>query len=466
MIDANKDILKILDIAPVPVIGWDGMGSIVYYNLRAASDFGWNYNYLPGVKINDLLNVDLDILSPPGEVIIHSSRIKTLPGGERLFEWTSFFVNMGHISGLTFGKDITEVRIMQKRMEDLEKLASTGMLVTQISHEINNIIMGIMSSFQSIIEKVKTEELYEEINEVKKTMERMVSLARTLILFTRKPRNRGSVEITKIVYDVTNFVKHLIPANIKLAIELPKNKIFANIPEEALYQILLNLLINARDAMDGYGMIRVVAKGEESGGRRIVRLEVSDSGEGMEKEVMERMFEPFFTTKVDGTGIGLFTVHELVTMFGGKIKVKSKKGRGTSFRIYLPYTNKEEARLAEPTTKSLSILFIEDEESILKLGERILERKGYRVLPAENGKKAIEIMKNFKFNVAVIDQTLPDISGRKLIELIRGKYPGSKILLSSGDVDPSLVTSVDATLQKPYTPAELILSIEKLVEKK
>ena len=188
MIDANKEILKILDIAPVPVIGWDVKGSIVYYNLRAASDFGWNYTYLPEVKINDLLNVDLDIL-PPGEAIIHSSKVKTLPGGERIFEWTSFFVNMEHISGLTIGKDITEVRIMQKRMEDLEKLASTGMLVTQISHEISNIVMGVMASFQSIIEKVKTDELYEEISEVKKTLERMVSLARTLILFTRKPRN-------------------------------------------------------------------------------------------------------------------------------------------------------------------------------------------------------------------------------------------------------------------------------------
>jgi len=464
MIDANKEILKILDIAPVPVIGWDVKGSIVYYNLRAASDFGWNYTYLPEVKINDLLNVDFDIL-PPGEAIIHSSKVKTLPGGERIFEWTSFFVNMEHISGLTIGKDITEVRIMQKRMEDLEKLASTGMLVTQISHEINNIVMGVMASFQSIIEKVKTDELYEEISEVKKTLERMVSLARTLILFTRKPRNRASVEITKIVYDVTNFVKHLIPTNVKLALELPENKIFADIPEEALYQILLNLLINARDAMNGYGMIRVVAKKEETGGKHIVRLEVSDSGEGMEEEIMKRIFEPFFTTKLDGTGIGLFTVHELVTMFGGKIKVKSKKGKGTSFRIYLPYT-REETRMAEPTTRSLSILFIEDEESILKLGERILEKKGYRVLPAENGKKAMEIMKNFKFNVAVIDQTLPDISGRKLIELIRSKYPGSKILLSSGDVDPTLVTSVDATLQKPYTPAELILSIEKMIDRK
>ncbi|MCD6399155.1 response regulator [candidate division WOR-3 bacterium] len=464
MIDANKEILKILDIAPVPVIGWDVKGSIVYYNLRAASDFGWNYTYLPEVKINDLLNVDLDIL-PPGEAIIHSSKVKTLPGGERIFEWTSFFVNMEHISGLTIGKDITEVRIMQKRMEDLEKLASTGMLVTQISHEISNIVMGVMASFQSIIEKVKTDELYEEISEVKKTLERMVSLARTLILFTRKPRNRASVEITKIVYDVTNFVKHLIPTNVKLALELPENKIFADIPEEALYQILLNLLINARDAMNGYGMIRVVAKKEETGGKHIVRLEVSDSGEGMEEEIMKRIFEPFFTTKLDGTGIGLFTVHELVTMFGGKIKVKSKKGKGTSFRIYLPYT-REETRMAEPTTRSLSILFIEDEESILKLGERILEKKGYRVLPAENGKKAMEIMKNFKFNVAVIDQTLPDISGRKLIELIRSKYPGSKILLSSGDVDPTLVTSVDATLQKPYTPAELILSIEKMIDRK
>lgn len=464
MIDAHKEILRILDIAPVPVIGWDGKGSIVYYNLRAASDFGWNYTYLPEVKINDLLNVDLDIL-PPGEAIIHSSKVKTLPGGERIFEWTSFFVDMGHISGITLGKDITEVKIMQKRMEDLEKLASTGMLVTQISHEINNIIMGVMASFQSIIEKVKSKDLFEEMSEMKKTLERMVSLARTLILFTRKPRSRESVEITKIVYDVTNFVKHLIPTNIKLALELPENKIFANIPEEALYQILLNLLINARDAMDGYGMIRVVAKKEETGEKRIIRLEVSDSGEGMEEEIMKRIFEPFFTTKVDGTGIGLFTVHELVTMFGGKIKVKSKKGRGTSFRIYLPYI-KEETRMAEPTTRSLSILFIEDEENILKLGERILERKGYRVLPAENGKKAMEIMKNFKFNVAVIDQTLPDISGKKLIELIRSKYPGSKILLSSGDVDPTLVTSVDATLQKPYTPAELILSIEKMVDKK
>jgi len=257
----------------------------------------------------------------------------------------------------------------------------------------------------------------------------------------------------------------LIPTNVKLALELPENKIFADIPEEALYQILLNLLINARDAMNGYGMIRVVAKKEETGGKHIVRLEVSDSGEGMEEEIMKRIFEPFFTTKLDGTGIGLFTVHELVTMFGGKIKVKSKKGKGTSFRIYLPYT-REETRMAEPTTRSLSILFIEDEESILKLGERILEKKGYRVLPAENGKKAMEIMKNFKFNVAVIDQTLPDISGRKLIELIRSKYPGSKILLSSGDVDPTLVTSVDATLQKPYTPAELILSIEKMIDRK
>lgn len=357
MIELNEDLMRVLDVLPIPVVGWDEIGRIVYLNIRASTAFGWEEDDIMGVDIDEILGDSIkNEFLEPGRVqngyeysIVNRSTVKTSNGNEYICEWTSilFESTVGGIYGISIAKNISKMESMQKKMLESRRLATIGQLIGKIAHEINNLLMGVVGYLSIAKDETEGRKVRGDIDSALNTSKRIKSLVQSLLSQSRTiSNNDGICVVDRVVGEVIEFSKKILPKRISIESELSNSNPKIKADDNLLHQILLNIILNARDAINGEGSIRVEVDtiSRNSGcnppytEEDYVSISISDSGTGMSEEVREKIFEPFYTTKdkINGTGLGLYFVFDSIKSLNGQIEVESEVGVGTTFKIFIP----------------------------------------------------------------------------------------------------------------------------------
>jgi len=377
-------------------------------------------------------------------------------------------------------RDLTERKRLEEHMRQQDRLASLGQLAGGIAHDFNNVLMTIILYTEMVLDESSLpQDLAPDLECVLDEAQEAARLVRQVLDFSRRsPIETRLVNMKAFVQESVDILQRTLPETVHLLLEVGPGEYVVDADPTRVQQVLMNLVVNARDAMPEGGELRIslssvqVRPGEEPpwlgqrpspNGQRPspngfplpnwVCLAVSDTGTGIPPEVLPRIFEPFFTTKPKGagTGLGLAQVYGIVKQHGGHIEVETEVGQGTTFRVYLPAqraTEVEEAPLEEPAAagvggKGETILVAEDEERVRDLSRRILESLGYRVLTAENGRKALEVYRSAesacpeqgrRVDLLLTDMIMPEMGGKELIRELRKVDPHLRVVAMTGYV--------------------------------
>ena len=411
-------------------------------------------------------------------------------GGTFICSTSPIVDSEGELTGYTHTlKDITESKRLEAQFQQAQRLEAIGTLAGGIAHDFNNLLMGIQGNVSLMLRHMdSTHQYYERLKNVEKQVESGARLTSHLLGYARK----GKYEVKP--FDLNQLVEEICETFSRTRKQITIRRELADdlFPIEAdsgqIEQVVLNLLVNAADAMPGRGDLFLqtmnVTHKDMTGklykpkrGDYVV-LTVTDTGMGMDKETMERIFDPFFTTKEmgRGTGLGLASVYGIVKGHGGYIDVESKKGQGTTFSIYLPASEKEvhkAVKTAEGVIEGTgTVLLVDDEQVILEVGQDLLEAIGYRVLIARDGNEAIEVYKKNRdeIEIVVLDMVMPGMGGGEAYDRIKGINPDIKILLSSGfsidgEATEILERGCDGFIQKPFNMKEFSQAIREVLGK-
>jgi len=387
-------------------------------------------------------------------------------------------------------RDISVRKRTEDQLRQAQKMEAVGHLAGGIAHEFNNylaIIMGYTELLEH--ETAGNESLRPSLLEIKDASQKVASLTRQLLAFSRKqviePRE---VDVNSVVWETHKLLRRLIPVTIDLIPKLQGDLGKVKADPAQVQQILMNLVLNARDSMPAGGKIVIetaeVELDEEYASRQLevhpghyVMLSVVDSGVGMDQETLSHIFEPFYTTKEEGkgTGLGLSTTYGIVKQSGGHITVASVPGKGSSFCIYLPklaeHVALPQAPEARPSQSGRqTLLVVEDESALRKLMTKVLEAEGFRVVEAKDGEQAAEICRSWAepIDLVVSDLAMPKLTGLQLREVVAALRPTVKFLLISGyaeDVveDPTILRTDTNFLEKPFLPDELVRKVRQLL---
>jgi PAS domain S-box-containing protein len=395
----------------------------------------------------------------------------------------------GSISKLTIFRDNTEVKKIEAQLQQARKLESVGRLAGGVAHDYNNALSVIIGFAElAINEATPDSPLWANLDEILKAAHNAADITRQLLAFARKQSVVPKIlNLNANVENMLNMLRRLIGEDIDLA-WIPGTGLWPILIDPSqLNLILVNLCVNARDAVKGVGKITIETKNtsfddsycEDHTGFTpgdFARLAVSDDGCGMDKQILENIFEPFFTTKTadKGTGLGLSTVYGIVKQNNGFINVYSEPGRGTTISIYLPRHEGKIAELPEidtkdiPTGKGETIVLVEDDPSILRLAHKMLDLLGYNVLAANTPTEALRLAGEYTdtIHLLVTDVIMPEMDGRELSEKMVSLYPGIKHLFMSGytaDVTShrGMLDNGVHLLQKPFSRKDLALAVRR-----
>ena len=389
-------------------------------------------------------------------------------------------------------QDVTERRNLEIQLRQAQKMEAVGRLAGGVAHDFNNLLTIINGYSDMALRRMKSQDLLRNhIEEIRKAGERAASLTRQLLAFSRQqvlaPR---ILDVRNLVADIEKMLRRLIGEDIELVTIRHAASSQVKADPGQLEEILVNLVINARDAMPEGGKLiievtNVVIEGTYVDQHPVVipghyvLMAVSDTGTGMTPEIQAHIFEPFFTTKEKGkgTGLGLAMVYGTVKQSGGYIWVYSELGRGATFKIYLPRirdeaeTAQDSEAPARPAMGSETILLVEDEEAVRALAAQSLEEQGYKVLESTSPEDAIEISRRYTepIHLLLTDVVLPRISGRKIAEHLTPLRPGMKVLYMSGYTDDTILRAGvleagTAFLQKPFTPTSLAHRVREVLD--
>ena len=390
-------------------------------------------------------------------------------------------------------EDVTERRVLEEQLRQAQKIEAVGQLAGGMAHEFNN-YLGIVLGYSDLLleEAGTTEGLRRNVAEIKAATQRAASVTRQLLALSRRQVLEPKVlDVNAVVWETHKLLRRLIPGNIDLVPVLEPNLQPVKVDPAQIQQILINLVVNARDAMPQGGKVVIetanVELDKEYAGRQIevqpgpyVMLAVSDDGPGIDKQTQARIFEPFFTTKGEGkgTGLGLSTVYGIVRQSGGHITVESALREGTRFRIYFPPAAVSELKLVDETppiqtevlTGTETVLAVEDEPALCRLISVSLEKRGYTVLAAEDGTEAIRILENNpgEIDLVVSDIMMPKLNGLELREKAILLRPDLRFLFISGYAEDTIgrtahVPQDAGYLEKPFLPIELARKVRALL---
>ena len=356
--------------------------------------------------------------------------------------------------------DATERRQFESRLQQTQRLETVGQLAGGIAHDFNNILAVILNYAHFVRRELPADSsLRDDVDQIRHAAERASELTRQLLIFSRRdPTVPQTVDVNALVQETERLLRRTIGENVVLETSLCEDACFVEADPAQLEHVLLNLVVNARDAMPGGGTITIESK--RAAGR--VTLTVRDEGEGMEPEVAARAFEPFFTTKPKGagTGLGLATVYGTIASAGGEARIDSKPGAGTSVSFWLPAAAPppaapEPAAPAELDGTGTTVLLVEDEQAVRELTRRILESAGFACLEAASGDDALELLDAHRDEVDVIltDVVMPGMSGPELVERIGPGAPPAVFM--SGYADQHL----PGVVEKPFSADELLAAV-------
>ena len=390
---------------------------------------------------------------------------------------------------LSVSRDVTERRRLEEEVRQAQKMDAIGQLAGGVAHDFNNLLTTIRGFTDLVARSLEPNDARrKDVAEILRATERAASLTRQLLAFSKRQVLRiESLSVNAIVEDMSKIVRRLLGENIRIETVLEPHIWTIRADPGQLEQVLLNLSLNARDAMKDGGTLRIATRNVEvppvtspeailPAGRYVV-LELSDSGAGMSEETRARIFEPFFTTKDPEarSGLGLATVYGVVAQSGGHISVASNLGEGTTFTIHLPVASGRKAARARSDGDVLrsaagnAILIAEDNEGVRALTTRILTGAGYRVFEGCDGVDALEKLRSLPepIDLLISDVMMPRMNGSELAAHFQRFQPGTPILLISGYMDDETVrrafTSPEAVLAKPFAPEALLARVAELI---
>lgn len=387
--------------------------------------------------------------------------------------------------------DITERKRMEEQFRQAQKIEAIGRLAGGIAHDFNNLLTVIMGYSELILETLDRDNPFREfVEEINRAGARGAALTRQLLAFSRRQFLVPVVlNFNALLAETEKMLVRLIGEDIDLVVRSAPDLWQIKVDPSQMEQVVMNLVVNARDAMPRGGKLTIETDNVELDDAYVrthlqarqgkhIRICVSDTGCGMDAETLSRVFEPFFTTKASegGTGLGLATVHGIVAQSGGHIEIYSEPGLGTTFKIYMPSHAGGESRGRPPLPPSTAhgtetVLLVEDSEAVRLLARLALERRGYVVLEANHPHDALGLLENFSdpVHIMVTDVVMPEISGRELAERLAPSWPGMKVLYISGYTDDAVVRhgvleQGTPFLQKPFTPDGLAQKVREVLD--
>ena len=509
---AEVRFMRFFDHTPMAIATVDRAGAIVRANARFAKlSQGLGADGVAGKSIFSTVNArDRNLLvaainqAAQGQGDIAPVEVMLDGTKER---WAQFFVTAVEEdereaeAAIVYMLETTERRALENQINQSQKMDMVGQLAGGIAHDFNNVLSAIMMANDFLLNAHKpTDPSFQDIMQIKQNATRAATLVRQLLAFSRRQTLRPQVlDLGDALSDLTMLLRRLIGEKVKLDLVHGRDLWPVKVDVSQFEQVVVNLAVNARDAMPDGGKLSVrtanvtaeeatqlAYKGMPAA--EYVRIDVSDTGTGIPADIVDKIFEPFFSTKEvgKGTGLGLSTVYGIVKQTGGFIYVDSEPGKGTSFRIFLPRHHpekevagdpvaangaKEAAADAKPRTDLTgqgTILLVEDEEGLRSLNARGLRSRGYSVIEASNGVEALEALeeKDGAVDLVVSDVVMPEMDGPTLLKTMRGKNPDLKIIFVSGYAEDAFEKSLPenqqfAFLPKPFTLSQLVAAVKE-----
>jgi PAS domain S-box-containing protein len=507
----ESELTAIIESAQESIIGLTPQGIIRSWNPAAARLYGYASPEIVGQPAQILFPARLDQKE--------TEFLRRIGGGERVSlnhverrrkDGTAIAVSVtgspvtdadGTVVGITTvsssdpvppPREVTETEHGQTSSQQAQRLENLGQLAGGVAHDFNNLLAVILNYVAFVRQELadasdsdwpaRLETASSDLAQVTRAADRASSLTRQLLAFARRDVIRPqALDLDTVVTSVEEMLRRTLGEHIELVTSLAGDLWPILADPGQLEQVLVNLAVNARDAMPAGGTLTIdtsnstvdadsIAGGSQSPEGGNVRLRVSDTGVGMSREVIDHVFEPFFTTKNEGagTGLGLATVYGILAQNEGHIKIYSEPGTGTTFSIMLPATAEAARPLSKPaayhrTPKGETVLVVEDEEALLQVTKRILIRNGYQVLTAADGQEAIRIASDHPggIHLLITDVVMPHMLGRDVAEKVRAVSPEIEVLFMSGYAQPVLTSQgrLDpnmALVEKPFSEADLL----------
>jgi len=396
--------------------------------------------------------------------------------------------------GLLVLRNVTDQRVLERKLREVQKMEALGQLAGGVAHDFNNLLCVMSACGQTLLEQIREgDPMRQDVEPILEAAERGAGLTRQLLAFGRRqltqPKN---LELNRVVSSLRGVLLRLIREDVELRLALSEGLGLVHADQVQIEQILMNLVVNARDAMPQGGRVTIATENATLGGDsippsgalegRYVVLTVSDTGVGMTREVQNRMFEPFFTTKEigKGTGLGLASVYGIVQQSGGTIRVESEVGRGTTFRIYLPRVEAMASVTASANVpasgrsrppRGTTVLVVEDDVPLRRVTGRILRHQGYNVLEAGDVEHARKIFSESADSIDLLltDVVMPKTSGPELARELSAQRPSLRVLFVSGYAGTSMTAEEAALvakthLDKPFTAGALLEKIRTVLE--
>lgn len=499
----HRRLAKVVEQTTEAIAITDTDGRIEYVNSAFESLTGYTRDELVGEKVHILK-------SGNHEDAFYEKLWRTILGGQT---WSGSFMN-SHKSGSVFEaetvifpvrnrkeeivnfvgmmRDVTQERMLEEQLRQAQKMNAVGQLAGGVAHDFNNLLMVIRNSAQFIKSDLPAgSESSEDATAIMDASSRAAMLTRQLLAFSRKQiLDMKMVNLNEAVRGVDSMLARLVPENIRIETNLSEKKRMIRADVGQLEQVIMNLVINARDAMPAGGCLTIETSSEflapeqshafvdvlkESGDHAV--LSISDTGVGIDRETQKHIFEPFFTTKGvgKGTGLGLSTAYGIIRQHGGNVSVYSEPCKGTTFKIYLPLQSvagaeqtSQEKMIA--TRGKETVLLVEDEPFVLNIGVRMLRSLGYTVLSASNGVEALEVLETESaIDLLFTDVVMPQMDGTELAQKVRETRPEIKILFASGYSEfhikeSGLLDEAANLLQKPFELAQMAEKVRQVLD--
>ncbi len=484
--DAEEFVHAVLDTSPLPIIAADSKGKVLLSNPAFSDMFGYSAAEAVGQYVADLID--------PPDVDPEPTLLANRMASDRVYPYFSkrrrkdgalldvevYLAPMklrDKVSGLfAIYHDVGEQRKLEEELRHAQKMEAMGRLAGGIAHDFNNLLMLISGYLGRLVDSALSPDQRSNCHEALAATKRAASLTRQLLAFSRKHRETPTVtDFNSVVVNVQAMLRSLVLQHIRLELVLSENPvpILADVPQ--LEIVVMNLAINAQDAMHDGGVLKITTGRHEQDAMNFAVLTVTDTGRGMTRDIKARIFEPFFTTKESGkgTGLGLSTVNEIVQRYGGHIAVDSEPDRGTEFRIYLPQTRvcipetTSEPSVSAPAGGRETILLAEDEAGIRAMTRAYLEGLGYCVLEAADGHEAVKIGTEYQGTIDLVltDIAMPLLQGDAAVRAIRESRPGIKAVYISGYSGQLSNDYCGDVLYKPFEFRELGRRIRRVLDK-